>query len=156
MKTPLFPSTESLIPNEVEIHFKRPLFDSMYHITQAKEVVELIHEIHKHRSLDVKEYFWLICLTNANRVLSVSEISVGSLNCTTINIREIFQLALKTHALAIILVHNHPSGTTNFSASDLEITKKIKEGCKYLDFILLDHIILTSESIVSMATEGKI
>jgi DNA repair protein RadC len=156
MKKQLLPSSELLSTNEVEIHFKRPLFDSMYYITQAKDVLKLINEIHNHRSLDVKEHFWLISLTSANRVLSVSEISIGTINATCVNIREVFQIALKTNAYALIVVHNHPSGDANLSQSDIKITKRIKEGAKYLGLQLLDHIIITSETFVSMATEGKL
>lgn len=156
MKKQLLPSIELLIPNEVEIHFKRPLFDSMYYITQARDVLKLINEIHNHRSLDVKEHFWLISLTSANRVLSVSEISIGTINATCVNIREVFQIALKTNAYALILIHNHPSGATHASESDIEITKKIKRGAKYLGLQLLDHIIITSETFISMATEGHL
>jgi DNA repair protein RadC len=156
MKKSLFPSAELFSTNEVEIHFKRPLFDTMYHISQAKEVLELINEIHNHRSLDVKEHFWLISLTSANRVLSVSEISIGTINTTCVNIREVFQIALKTNAYGLIAVHSHPSGSTEISRSDSKVTESIKYGCKHLGLILLDHIIITSETFVSMATEGKL
>jgi DNA repair protein RadC len=104
----------------------------------------------------VKEHFWLISLTSANRVLSVSEISIGTINATCVNIREVFQIALKTNAYALIMVHNHPSGTTECSKSDIEITKRLKQGCKQLGLVLLDHLIITSETFISMATEGKL
>jgi DNA repair protein RadC len=156
MKKSLFPSAELFSTNEVEIHFKRPLFDTMYHISHAHDVVKLIEEIHNHRSFDVKEHFWLINLTSANRVLSVSEISIGTVNATCVNIREVFQTALKSNAYGLIIVHNHPSGLTKASLSDIQITKRLKQGCEQLGLVLLDHLILTSETFSSMATEGKL
>ena len=156
MKNDLLPTPELFACNEVELHFKRPLFDSMYHIAHADDVVNLIKKFPSYMKLDVKEYFWLISLTNANKVLSASEINIGTLDTTVINIREIFQTALLTHAKAIILVHNHPSGNPKCSHSDIEITKKISKGCGYFDITLLDHIILTSETTISMSTLGYV
>ena len=66
----------------------------------------------------------------------------------------ILQTALKVHASGIILSHNHPSGNLRPSEPDKQITSKIKEACKYLDLVLLDHIILTDERYYSFTDEG--
>ena len=154
MKNDLLPTPELFACNEVELHFKRPLFDSMYHIAHADDVVNLIKKFPSYMKLDVKEYFWLISLTNANKVLSASEINIGTLDTTVINIREIFQTALLTHAKAIILVHNHPSGNVNPSMADKDITKKMKQAAEYLELTILDHIIITKDAYFSFADEG--
>ncbi len=65
--------------------------------------------------------------------------------------------ALKANAAQIILAHNHPSGNLKPSDADLSITKKIKEGAKQLDIIVLDHIILTVDAgYYSFAEEGDL
>jgi DNA repair protein RadC len=147
-------STVLLSCNEVAIYYKRPIVSSMKLITHAKDAVDLIRKYHNFFSLDVKEYFWLISLSTGNRVLGVSTISIGTVNGTLVNIKEILQIALLTHATGIILVHNHPSGNLKFSESDIHITKRIYKCCDLFDIKLLDHIVITSESFVSMCNAG--
>ena len=55
---------------------------------------------------------------------------------------------------AIIIAHNHPSGNKKASQQDVAITKKIRQALSILDIQLLDHLILTSDSYLSMADEG--
>jgi DNA repair protein RadC len=57
-------------------------------------------------------------------------------------------------AEGIIISHNHPSGNTKPSEHDIQITKKIKDICKLFDMKLLDHLILTDETYLSMADDG--
>jgi DNA repair protein RadC len=66
----------------------------------------------------------------------------------------ILQLALMSNATSIILSHNHPSGTLKPSQGDKDITEKIRDACKYHDFSLLDHIIVTSEGYFSFSERG--
>jgi DNA repair protein RadC len=66
----------------------------------------------------------------------------------------IFVAALKTNACAIIICHNHPSGSLKPSRIDEELTQKIKLGGRLLDVSVLDHIIITSEGHYSFADEG--
>jgi DNA repair protein RadC len=51
-------------------------------------------------------------------------------------------------------VHNHPSGTLEASDADSKITQKIKSACSYMDISVLDHIIITADTYLSMADEG--
>mgnify|MGYP000619166385 FL=1 len=104
--------------------------------------------------IDYKEFFWVLLLTNANQVLGVSEISVGSTTGVSVNIKEIYQLALLSNASAVIVAHNHPSGKLTPSTADKNITEKLQKALKLLDIILLDHLILTSEGFVSFSDSG--
>jgi DNA repair protein RadC len=61
--------------------------------------------------------------------------------------------ALELGAVAIILAHNHPSGTLKPSASDKQITQKIKLACETLDIKVLDHLIITQKSYYSFADD---
>ena len=74
------------------------------------------------------------------------------------DVRMIYQYAIKGNACGIILAHNHPSGNSNPRASDLKITQKIKEAGNLLDIQLLDHIIITPEMDLyrSFADEGQL
>jgi DNA repair protein RadC len=88
------------------------------------------------------------------RVLGISNIAKGGIDGAFVDIRIILQTALKASASAIMFSHNHPSGSIIPSAQDKAITKKIQDGCKAVDIILLDHIIVTGDAYMSFADEG--
>ena len=71
-----------------------------------------------------------------------------------VDVRVIFQVALKANATSIMIAHNHPSGNLQVSDADRKITRQIKEAGALLDIPLLDHIILTSDGYLSFADDG--
>lgn len=89
-----------------------------------------------------QESMWLIGLNSKNKVVLKEMIALGGFQWTTVDSRVIFKRALMVNACAIVLVHNHPSGETNPSTEDIQLTKKISAGCSVLDIKLLDHIIV--------------
>ena len=96
-----------------------------------------------------KEYFKIILLNTKNQVISVDDISVGSLNSSIVHPREIFNPSVKKSAATLILVHNHPSGDPSPSREDLEVTKRLVEGGKILGIKILDHIVIGENSYFS-------
>ena len=102
------------------------------------------------------EESYVMFLNRANKASGVSLISKGGMAETVMDVKIILQTALKVHASGIILSHNHPSGNLCPSEPDKRITSKIKEACKCLDLVLLDHIILTDEHYYSFTDEGLI
>ena len=70
--------------------------------------------------------------------------------------RLVFKNALAQGATALILVHNHPSGTLKPSQADKDITKKIKQAGLLLDIKVLDHLIVTEKTYFSFADESLI
>ena len=100
------------------------------------------------------EEFWVLFLSNANKVLKKEQLSVGGMTGTVADIRKIYKSALEQSATAIIIAHNHPSGTLKPSHSDILLTRKVKEGGSILDIKLLDHIIVTEKNYYSFADEG--
>jgi len=105
---------------------------------------------------DHVEYFYVLYLNRNNQVLGNHLISKGGFTGTVIDIRVIFQVALKVCATSIICLHNHPSGNLTPSDADLSITRKIKDAGKILEISLLDHLIITSESFYSFADNGDL
>jgi DNA repair protein RadC len=101
-----------------------------------------------------REYFYAMLLNRGNQVLGYYEVSKGGISGTVVDIRLIMQAAIKANGTAIVLAHNHPSGSLQASDADLRITRKIKQACTVLDLSLLDHLILTNFSYTSMADEG--
>jgi len=102
------------------------------------------------------EEFWIVYLNNANKVLAREKISAGGITGTLVDTRIIFKKGLEVMATAVILCHNHPSGTLKPSESDLQLTRKIKEAGTILDIRILDHLIITDSSFYSFADEGKL
>ena len=94
-------------------------------------------------------------LNTANKPLGICKISEGGLSSTTVDVRNIFQTALKANAANVILFHNHPSGNLRPSEADRSITKKIIEAGKVMDIKVLDHVIMTAESYFSFTDEGE-
>ena len=137
----------------VEIHYKRPVLKHMPKICSSDDVYTYIKGVINLNRIDHKEFFWVILLNNANRVLGVSELSVGTTNGCMVNVKEVLQLALLSNSSSIVLIHNHPSGTLAFSESDYKITDKINKACELCEIKVLDHLIITSEGYHAHSTE---
>lgn len=99
------------------------------------------------------EEFWILLLNKANRVMAKQHISKGGLAMTVVDPKSIFKVALEQSAASIILGHNHPSGNLSPSDADIKITRKLIAAGKLLELPVLDHLILTDNSFMSMADE---
>lgn len=138
---------------EIEIKYSTRVKPSeMDKIVTSNEAYEILKKIYP--NLEHREYFYMLCLNRNNKVLGYSLISMGGLSSTVVDVRIIFQTALKASACSIILSHNHPSGNLTPSEADKDINKKIKEAGRLLDIPVLDHLILTPETFLSFADEG--
>ena len=140
--------------HEIHIHYKRPLYDTTKIINSSQDAEAILRDLADINRIDHKEFFWVILLTNANQVIAVSEIGVGTATTVIVNIKELAQLALLSSASGVIIAHNHASGKTEPSHADHKITKRVYKSLKLLDITLLDHIILTTESYTSFSDEG--
>ena len=96
----------------------------------------------------------MICLNGSHEAIGWVRVSTGGLNSTSIDPRIIFGVALQTASTAIIVAHNHPSGSLEPSNQDKEVTKMLKEAGKLLKIKVLDHIILTKDSTFSFEEHG--
>ena len=91
-----------------------------------------------------REVFACIFLDNKNHIITFETLFYGTINTTTVHIREIVKSALRHNAAGIILAHNHPSGNTNPSASDKHLTRQIMQAMQLVDVRVLDHLIIGS------------
>ncbi len=90
---------------EVEIHYRRPLTLSIGKIKESVDAFTALQSIIEKERIDLKEFFWVILLSRANRVLGISTIGMGSTKGVVVNTKEIFQLAIKTNTSSIVLAH---------------------------------------------------
>ncbi|GAA5236418.1 JAB domain-containing protein [Verticiella sediminum] len=95
-------------------------------------------------------------LDNQLRLIQYEELSRGTLSQAALYPREVVRAALRHHAAAVILAHNHPSGRAEPSAADRRITRHVREALALIDIRLLDHIIVAGNQTVSLAAEGLI
>ena len=102
-------------------------------------VAEYYMEQLRHRDT---ECVYLLNLDNKGRMLSDKRLSDGSVRMSLISPREIFLEALRSKAVSIILIHNHPSGDCTPSQADVDMTEQIAQKVKYFGFNLRDHIII--------------
>jgi len=100
------------------------------------------------------EEFWVIYLNRNNEILKKENISKGGVSGTIADSKIIFKRAIELLASAIILCHNHPSGSLKPSNSDIQLTKKLKEAGTMLDTPVLDHLIIGEKDYFSFAYES--
>ena len=96
------------------------------------------------------EEFWVLYLNSANRMIHKCRLSSGGITHTIVDIRLLFKNALEQGAVSLILVHNHPSGSTTPSKEDIELTERVRNAGDTLDIKLLDHIIVTEKEYYSI------
>ena len=101
------------------------------------------------RHLEVEQVI-LVMTDSKNQFLKDCILSTGTVNMSLISPREIFMTAIKTQAVHILLVHNHPSGDPTPSSDDIEITKRIHEAAQIMNIPLVDHIIIGDNSYMSL------
>ncbi|GEC72415.1 DNA repair protein RadC [Flavobacterium flevense] len=120
-------------------------------ITSSKTVFEIMQPIIGELP---HEEFWILYLNNSNKVISKAQLSVGGITGTLVDVRLVFKMALEKGATALILCHNHPSGTLMPSDADKQITRKLKVAGDSLDVKVLDHLIVTETKYYSFVDEG--
>lgn len=111
------------------------------YLHSSREVADYL--IHAMRDLK-KEVFTVIFLDASHAIIDTETISEGTLTSNTIYPRELIKLALKHHAAALIIAHNHPSGSLSPSSDDIRLTRHLFEACKLVNINLLDHLIIGS------------
>ncbi|WP_350293926.1 JAB domain-containing protein [uncultured Croceitalea sp.] len=129
--------------NEIRISYKERITSPFWRtIKSSKDAAEMLHELWDKDTIQVHESFKVILLNNSNKVKGIYQLSKGGITSTIIDIRLLFAVVLKSLSVAIILTHNHPSGTLKASQADKDITNKIKKAAELLDIRLLDHILI--------------
>lgn len=133
------------LKKDQKIRINRP--SDLYPVMQAI----LLRESKTDRN---REHFWTVSLDNANRVLNIELVSMGSVLGTIAEPMEIFSISLQKRAVRVILVHNHPSGNTLPSAADKDLTDRLIQCGRILGVPVADHLIITEENYLSFANTG--
>lgn len=121
------------------------------HIRSPHDSYELIRSFIQDAD---REMFICMSLDTKNQPTNIEVCSIGSLNSAIIHPREFYKNALLSNVASIIAFHNHPSGNTNPSPEDIEVTKRLKEAGQILGIELLDHIIVGNDTFLSFKEKG--
>jgi len=108
-------------------------------IKSPETVLPLLQKWRKQK----QENFLTITLNGAHEIIKIHHISKGLINKTIVHPRECFYPAIKDLAVAVILIHNHPSGSTFSSPEDDELTERMSMAAEILGINILDHIIIS-------------
>jgi len=101
-----------------------------------------------------REHFWTVSLDNANRVLNIELVSMGTVNSTPVEPMEVFSVPLQKRTVKLMIVHNHPSGELKPSDADKDITDRLIQVGKIINVPVLDHLIITDKSYYSFLDHG--
>ena len=102
------------------------------------------------------EVFAMLFLDNQHRILAYEELFRGTLSSASVYPREVVKRALALNAAALMLVHNHPSGYPEPSRADIEITLRLQDALALVDIRILDHLVVGTEGVVSLAERGNL
>jgi DNA repair protein RadC len=114
------------------------------------------HYVQLHLSGKAHEVFAVLFLDAQNRLLAMEELFRGTLSQTSVYPREVVIKALHHQAAAVVLAHNHPSGTVQPSRADEVLTQTLKAALALVDVRVLDHIIVGPGQALSMAEIGLV
>ena len=132
---------------------RRKQFEQPAVIQSSRDAFNVMQPIIGH--LDHEEQH-VIFLNRTNRIIQVWKHSQGGISGTVCDVRLIMKKAIELTASAIVLAHNHPSGNTNPSRADIEMSKRFKGSAEILDIKVLDSLIICENAYTSFADEGII
>jgi DNA repair protein RadC len=100
------------------------------------------------------ERFLVMTLNGAHEIIKIHIVSIGTVNRTMVHPREVFYCAIADSACAIVVSHNHPSGRTDASPEDRNITSNLTQAGNILGIPVLDHVIIGKNGYFSFVEHG--
>jgi DNA repair protein RadC len=133
--------------SEIELIYKSKIpTANRPQIRETSDAERIFRKYWDHRKIELVEEVYVLYLTKGNRVIGICPLFSGGIDGTVADSRVLLAGALLIKATAIIVAHNHPSGTCSPSAADEALTKELKSAGKLLHISLLDHIIITADN----------
>ncbi len=120
------------------------------HITSPSDVIPFVN----HYAMSGKEHFLAVTLNGGHNIIQIHVVSIGTTNSAYVHPREVFYEAIKENASAILVCHNHPSGSVEPSEEDIECTRKLLAASKIIGIPLLDHVIIDCNNYYSFLENG--
>lgn len=135
---------------ELAVRMNKPI---NYKNIQIKSPEDMAKVVMNELKNETKEIVKLVMLDNRNKIVKMQNIATGGSNFANFSISEILGEALKTKTPKIILIHNHPSGNSEPSTRDIEITYSIYNACQTVGLELIDHIVIGNNEYTSIMSK---
>lgn len=103
-----------------------------------------------------REVFSVIFLSNQHAVIAYEELFFGTVDGASVHPREVVKRALQLNACAVIFAHNHPSGVSEPSRADRNITEKLTQALAIVEIRVLDHLVIGFDEVTSFAEQGLV
>lgn len=136
---------------ELSRRLSKALASESVSFSSPASIAEYYMEDLRHKNQEIMK---LAMINSKGKLIGENEISKGTVNASIITPREIFIEALLKQAVAVIALHNHPSGDPAPSNDDILLTKRIEQAGKIIGIDLLDHIIIGNNCYVSLREMG--
>ena len=138
---------------EIKLKYNnKMLIDDAPKIDQPDLAAKIFRKYMKEEIL-YRESLYAIYLNKALKVKGIFKVSDGGIGASLADIRIILGIALKSFSSAIILAHNHPSGSLEVSHADKKLTKELKKASNVMNIKLVDHLIITKNEYKSIINE---
>ena len=154
-----FSKQESLTPARREVAeavielYKRCKNKEPEKILSSKDIYNYMYPV----MTDLKqEEFWVVFINHSHKVIKRKRISIGRIDSTMVDVRLVLKEALSCCAVAMVVLHNHPSGAVNPSRQDDDVTEKLSKAGKLMEVELMDHVIFGNGTYYSYRDEGKL
>ena len=119
-------------------------------IREAEDMLPYLQSIRSKR----QEHFVCLSLNGAHEIIESRVVTVGLLDTNQVHPREVFADPIADRAAAILVAHNHPSGTLKASPEDIALTARLVRAGELLGIRVLDHVIVTEDAFLSLKTSG--
>ena len=103
-----------------------------------------------------QEHFWIIGLSDANKILFIELLALGLDNRVHIKAPQVFRMAIYKNAPKVIFVHNHPSGIIEPSNPDIETTDRLLKAGEIIEVSVIDHLVISEKEYFSFHKAGLI
>jgi len=120
-------------------------------IRTSRDVYEHLSDMRDLR----KEHLRGLYLNAHNRVIRDEIVSIGTVDANIIHARDVFRIAIECNAAAVVIAHNHPSGETDPSPEDVEVTNRLIQAGKIIGIPVLDHVIIARSSYASVPADYR-
>lgn len=135
----------------IEDELYKKIYKSKIKITNNNQLINYLNMSLVKRDIEV---FKVLFLNTQNELIAEEDLFKGTLDRSTVYIRELVKRIIKYNAKSIIIVHNHPGGSLKPSGADMELTVRIQEALENIEMRVLDHLIISEKGYFSFLEDG--
>lgn len=148
---PRKPKLKDYFIREVEVRYEHTS-EALFKIASSTDIANFLRSVCRDNT---REHFFALYLNGAHQVAAYSLIAIGGANSCQIHPREVFQRAILSGAVSLVIAHNHPPLNLKASEPDWRTTFSFLEAGKLLGIELLDHVIFSDQSEISLREEQR-